>query len=96
MRKTLMTLTAMAGLIGAGLATAAHAAPASFDGAAVRTVQYYLPAVPYYGVPVQYYGDRDGWRDHDGWREREWHRRQEWMRWQEHERHERWEHRDWR
>ncbi len=40
MRKTLLSLTAVAALLGAGLLTEANAAPARIEGARVQTVYY--------------------------------------------------------
>ena len=76
MRKSLLALIALAGLVGAGAVTSASASPAPAAGL-VQTVQYYGGG---YG-----YGPRAG-----EWREREW-RRHEWWRhhrWEEHRWHE--------
>ena len=43
MRKTMLSLTALAALCGAGLVSTASAAPVQIDGATVQTVQYYRP-----------------------------------------------------
>jgi hypothetical protein len=78
MRKTLLTLTALAGLVGAGVATSASAAPARLDtvpaSELVQNVQYYHCGGP-------------------GWRHHEWERHRRWVhyhhrRWDE--RHHRW------
>jgi hypothetical protein len=74
MRKTLITLTALAGLVGVGFVSSARAAP-RFEGAPlVQTVQYY--GGPYY---------HHGWRYHEWRRHAEWRhwRHHEWRR--EHE-----------
>ena len=65
MRKTLMSLTALAAFAGLGLMSEANAAPAPtpIQGASVQTVQYY------YGRPVY-------WHHHHHWRR--WHH---WHRW---------------
>ncbi len=68
MRKALLTLTALAGLFGAGALTPASAQPvaAGFDPAAVQTVQYYGG-----------YGGYGGY----GWRHRDWERHRRWVEW---------------
>ncbi len=68
MRKTLLTLTALAGLAGAGAFTSASAAalPSGFDPAMVQPAQYY----------------HGGWRDGDGWRahrQHGWERHRRWV-----------------
>ena len=76
MRKTLLTLTALAGLAGAGVFTSASAAlPSGFDPAMVQPAQYY----------------HGGWRDGDGWRGRE-QRRHEWERHRHWVEYHRWHH----
>jgi hypothetical protein len=67
MRKTLMCLTAVAALAGAGLISQANAAPVAtpthIQGASVQTVQYY------YGRPYWHH-------HHHHWRRwHHWHRR---------------------
>ena len=89
MRKTLMTLTALAGLVGAGavMPSAASAQPWSGPGPA------FGPG-PGFVQPTEYYGGGYDPRAAE-WREREW-RRREWERhhrWEEHRWHE--EHRGW-
>jgi hypothetical protein len=76
MRKTLIALTALAGLVGVGFASTAQAATTRFTGTPlVQTVQYY-------GGPDYHHGWRDHeWRRHEEWRR--WHRHHEWRR--EHE-----------
>ncbi len=72
MRKTLLTLTALAGLVGAGVVSSASAAPAELIVApAASLVQ-----------PVQYYygGNREDWRARE-WRHREWERHRHWEEW---------------
>ena len=76
MRKTLLMLTAVAGLAGAGFATSASAAPAPTVRNLVQPVQYY-------------YGGYDPraaeWRERE-WRHREWRRHHRWeeeRRWHE-------------
>jgi hypothetical protein len=67
MRKTLIALTALAGLIGVGFASTASAATPTFAGAPlVQNVQYY-------GGP--YYGHR--WHHHY-WHHRYWHHYRGW------------------
>ncbi len=65
MRKTLLSLTAVAGLLTAGLATSAAAAPVRVEAAPV--------AAPM-AQPVNYYY-RSDWRARADWRHSEWHRR---------------------
>ena len=82
MRKSLLALIAVAGLVGAGVTTSASANPIQAPGL-LHTVQYYYGG---YGG----YGPREA-----EWREREW-RRIEWerhRRWEERRWHE--EHRGW-
>ena len=72
MRKTLFALTALAGLIGAGVATTTQAHAETI----VTTVQFYEGG----------YEPRGGdWRERE-WRHREWERHHRWeeqRRWQE-------------
>lgn len=65
MRKTLLSLTALAGLLTAGIATSVAAAPLRVEAAPVAA-----PLVQ----PVVYYND---WRARE-WRHREWERRRHW------------------
>jgi hypothetical protein len=67
MRNTLMALTALAGLVGAGLVSNAQAAPSRIEGATVQTVQYY--------------GDHDGWREREWRRHEHWRRWHHWHHW---------------
>ena len=73
MRKALLTLTALAGLVGAGAIGTASAATIRLDGVpAASLVQ-----------PVQYYGYHRGY-DREEWRHRRWveyHRYHRWHRW---------------
>ncbi len=71
MRQSLLSLTALAGLLVAGSAASAVAAPLRVETAPVAT-----PLVQ----PVDYYG-HDDWRAR-AWRHREWERRrhEEWLR----------------
>ncbi len=70
MRKTLLSLTAVAGLLTAGLATSAAAAPVRLEAAPVATPL---------AQPVYYYG-RGDWRARAAWRHRQWERRHwEWV-----------------
>ena len=98
MRKTLMTLVALAGLIGAGVATAAHAAPVlvrrSVCAGRCNTIfpQCHTTACPCSitatvtaGVTTTAGVSASGIAGMSGMR---WHH--------EHERRERWEHREWR
>ena len=81
MRKSLLALIALAGLVGAGAATSASATPLPAPGL-LHTVQYYYGGNGYDPRAAE-------------WREREW-RRIEWERhhrWEEHRWHE--EHRGW-
>jgi hypothetical protein len=81
MRKTLLALTALAGLAGAGVLTSASAAPAPFQ-PIVQPIQYY------YGAG---YDPRAAeWRERE-WRHEEWRRHHRWE--EEHRWHE--EHRGW-
>ena len=63
MRKTLLTLTALAGLLGAGAIGTASAAPVGLEtvpaSALVQPVQYF-------------YGYHHGWRHHEWERHRRW------------------------
>ena len=65
MRKTLLSLTALAALFGAGLTASAQAAPTLTDGATVQTVQFYGPP-------------RGAYWHHEHWREHEWRRHVYW------------------
>jgi len=67
MRKTLLSLTALAGLLTAGVATSVAAAPVRVESAPVAA-----PLVQ----TVAYYG-HDDWRARE-WRHREWERRRQW------------------
>ncbi len=78
MRKTLLTLTALAGLFGAGIAAdAAPVHPGAMAPAPLVLAQYYG------GPEGGFYGPGPDWRERE-WRHREWerHRREaEWHRW---------------
>ena len=86
MRKTLLTLTTLAGLLGAGVA--ADAAPIHAADAAPLPLSAAAPAplvlAQYYGEPgYGFYGPGPDWRERE-WRHHEWerHRREaEWHRW---------------
>lgn len=69
MRKTLLTLTALAALAGgAGMTATAHATPARIEGATMQTVQYY-------GGWHEGWRERE-WRRHERWRHfHHWHHR---------------------
>ena len=76
MRKTLLSLTVLAGLIGAGAATSVSAEPLLVrpapDSVAVHTVQFY------------HGGPRDHWHNHwrvREWRHDRWERHHEWHHW---------------
>ena len=73
MRTTLLTLAALAGLLGTGHAFAAPRAQAPLP--LVQTIQYYGGG---YAGDVQYYGGRD-WREREEWRRREWERHRRWV-----------------
>ncbi len=77
MRKTLLSLTAVAGLFAAGVATSAAAAPVGVEVAPIAA-----PMVQ----PVQYYYGHPDWRARRAWRHRAWERRREWY-WRHHHRH---------